>query len=916
MTRRTLGKSNIERDARRLRPLILGGNAPIVSALADHLHSGTGDGGHLVVGTTDTNATAGSVFFAGAGGLLQEDNAGLFWDDANDRLGVGTASPDVRGHIALDDASDDSVLEVLRIERTTSSVTHGAAGIGARIGFELEDDGGDLDVLAGVEGVATKVTAGAEEGALRFLTADVGDDGLIWRAQLDHDGNFEPVGASGQALGDGSHLWDLHTLVIRFGGGTGTNEMQVGDSLADAWHLEDVGGIEYIKVTSTDAQPVVTFNDGGADIDLTVKASGVADALLVQGADGQITLGALGAGVVQTDASGVLSSGTIDTGDISDLAYGTPGLTFSTANAAGAANTVMRTDATLALFDVTVPTTIQCDDAAATGAAGVAARRDHAHGIVCAVVGNIAPDDAAAEGTATSFARSDHTHSITCAVAGNIQPDDTAAEGSAVYFARSDHTHGIVCAAPGANLSVSTTNAEGVATSFARSDHSHAITSSSNPGAAASLLASDASGYLQLTGLGLGTAATAASRLTLGDADTYIDHPAADQISVYAGGVHMAHFVEGATDYVNLPAGLLFLNETSNANMAQGITINQGANDDEIVNCRSSDVGGVYNAYETNTYLVAQKYEATSGGAQISGLKDSDGNNRGALLLRGFLAEAPDTTKTTAGRGVVEVWAHQTDGTDPVNTAADGNLFMIGTRRGGGNVTVLLTDEDGDLLIGGTYGTLGDVDTYISFPAADQMAIHAGGVEMLTFVEDAADAVTVNDGAADVDFTVKANGVADALVMQGSDGQITLGALGLGLVQSTAGGVLSSSLTIANSIKFDDGAGDSPSISFVGGSNNDTAWIYLDDDAAAGKSDLIIKLCDAAGFSQIKILDSASATMAYLNSDGHLNVTAITTDDIHWWEGAGYAAGQVADTGYISLDIDGTTYKLLARLEP
>jgi len=70
--------------------------------------------------------------------------------------------------------------------------------------------------------------------------------------------------------------------------------------------------------------------------------------------------------------------------------------------------------------------------------------------------------------------------------------------------ARRDHEHAIVCAAPGANLSVSTTNAEGSATSFARSDHGHAITSSSNPGGAAAILASAADGGLQLLRLGIG----------------------------------------------------------------------------------------------------------------------------------------------------------------------------------------------------------------------------------------------------------------------------------------------------------------------------------------------------------------------------------------------------------------------------
>lgn len=50
--------------------------------------------------TLDVNGTArfrtmtqGSVLFAGAAGLLSQDNANLFWDDANNYLGVGLAAP-------------------------------------------------------------------------------------------------------------------------------------------------------------------------------------------------------------------------------------------------------------------------------------------------------------------------------------------------------------------------------------------------------------------------------------------------------------------------------------------------------------------------------------------------------------------------------------------------------------------------------------------------------------------------------------------------------------------------------------------------------------------------------------------------------------------------------------------------------
>lgn len=42
---------------------------------------------------TATAFTAGSVVFAGASGVYTQDNANLFWDDTNNRLGVGTASP-------------------------------------------------------------------------------------------------------------------------------------------------------------------------------------------------------------------------------------------------------------------------------------------------------------------------------------------------------------------------------------------------------------------------------------------------------------------------------------------------------------------------------------------------------------------------------------------------------------------------------------------------------------------------------------------------------------------------------------------------------------------------------------------------------------------------------------------------------
>jgi hypothetical protein len=49
----------------------------------------------VTIGDLITSATSGSVLFAGASGALSQDNANFFWDDSNNRLGIGTATPAV-----------------------------------------------------------------------------------------------------------------------------------------------------------------------------------------------------------------------------------------------------------------------------------------------------------------------------------------------------------------------------------------------------------------------------------------------------------------------------------------------------------------------------------------------------------------------------------------------------------------------------------------------------------------------------------------------------------------------------------------------------------------------------------------------------------------------------------------------------
>jgi hypothetical protein len=88
---------------------------------------------------TTTSFTTGSVVFAGASGVYSQNNAQFFWDNTNNRLGLGTASPSAKlavvgtgysPNIALSDAStiawDTSTGQVATFTFVSSNRTMGA----------------------------------------------------------------------------------------------------------------------------------------------------------------------------------------------------------------------------------------------------------------------------------------------------------------------------------------------------------------------------------------------------------------------------------------------------------------------------------------------------------------------------------------------------------------------------------------------------------------------------------------------------------------------------------------------------------------------------------------------------------------------------------------------------------------------
>lgn len=148
--------------------------------------------------------------------------------------------------------------------------------------------------------------------------------------------------------------------------------------------------------------------------------------------------------------------------------FATPNLTLGTANAAGVATTVIRSDATILVFDATTPAAI---GTAAVGAATTAARRDHVHATGAGTPSTQAIGDAAATGTGPAAAMTDHKHAMPSFAAPGLTLGTANAAGSAATLIRSDAT---ILAFDATTPAAVGTGAVGAATVAARRDHVHA----------------------------------------------------------------------------------------------------------------------------------------------------------------------------------------------------------------------------------------------------------------------------------------------------------------------------------------------------------------------------------------------------------------------------------------------------------
>lgn len=149
----------------------------------------------------------------------------------------------------------------------------------------------------------------------------------------------------------------------------------------------------------------------------------------------------------------------------------------------------------------------------------------------------------------------------------------------------------------------------------------------------------------------------------------------------------------------------VFINETANAKMTIGLTINQGTNDDEILALKSSDVAhGVTTLAETDTYAQLLKLSPDDGGLLVRAYDDT--GDEGMYVYA--ITASDNTAKSTAGKAGITLRTSKISGTGVTNVQADGNLVAISDNGS----TRFLFDVEGEMHCDAAIGAGNDWDEW------------------------------------------------------------------------------------------------------------------------------------------------------------------------------------------------------------
>ncbi|MBW2106693.1 MAG: hypothetical protein JRI26_11910, partial [Deltaproteobacteria bacterium] len=139
--------------------------------------------------------------------------------------------------------------------------------------------------------------------------------------------------------------------------------------------------------------------------------------------------------------------------------------------------------------------------------------------------------------------------------------------------------------------------------------------------------------------------------------------------------------------------GNIFINETANAEMTTGLTINQGAASDEIFALKGTDIAhGCTSFAETDTFMSIRQSVQGAGCALIRAFSEL----QGAWYVEATY-KTDNTAKDATALAPVAFDIYKISGAGRTEAGADANLFVIKN----GTSTRFIFDEDGDMFYDG-----------------------------------------------------------------------------------------------------------------------------------------------------------------------------------------------------------------------
>lgn len=156
---------------------------------------------------------------------------------------------------------------------------------------------------------------------------------------------------------------------------------------------------------------------------------------------------------------------------------------------------------------------------------------------------------------------------------------------------------------------------------------------------------------------------------------------------------HVINFLQNAGTLraqITTSGSLLIGGITTNAFMTQGITIQQGGDDNEILALKSTDVAhGMTTATETDSFATFKKSDASAGGLLIAGYNGLGLVSAGVTIVGAVTTE--DTTKSTASYGAAYLSGVKKSGTTTAQMSSTANAVIFGD----GSVTRFIFRADG-----------------------------------------------------------------------------------------------------------------------------------------------------------------------------------------------------------------------------